>query len=136
MHVRILLILASTTLLGMISFGQTVPPAATPPAGASAQNWDQLVDDFFNMYFSFRPTAGTAAGFHQYDSQLEDASRAAIDRRIAAEHQFLKKLEAYPTADLSPSQRQDYTLMCDTLRASLLELEQIREWEKNPDRYS
>ena len=41
-----------------------------------ATPFDRQVDDFFaNAYFNFLPTAGTQAGFHQFDTQLEDYSR-------------------------------------------------------------
>ena len=41
---------------------------------------------FEQVYFKYSPTAGTSAGLHQYDSQLEDysaAERAAADCRAA-----------------------------------------------------
>ena len=43
----------------------------------------RLVDDYFDQYFTFHPTAGTSAGFHQYDTMLEDfrsKSRRSGDR--------------------------------------------------------
>ena len=40
-----------------------------------------LADRYFDeVYFPFNPTAGTSAGFHRYDGQLEDYSRAGVDR--------------------------------------------------------
>src|SRR5207244_11564162 len=43
-------------------------PAAPPAA------WDNLVDEFFNSWFRFRPTNGTSAGLHQYDRSEEHTS--------------------------------------------------------------
>src|SRR5207244_10155224 len=53
-------------------------PAAPPAA------WDNLVDEFFNSWFRFRPTNGTSAGLHQYDEQMEDYTRASLDAEVAA----------------------------------------------------
>ena len=96
----------------------------------AAQPSPQQVDRFFDdVYFKFNPTAGTSSGFHQYDALLEDYSKAAIDAQtkafISAEKQF-SALPADPDRDL----------ILNYIRATLLDLEQVRAWEKNPDTYS
>jgi hypothetical protein len=95
-----------------------------------AQPSSQQVDRFFNdVYFKFNPTTGTSSGFHQYDAQLEDYSKAAVDAEARALHraeQQFSALRADPDRDL----------ILNSIRASLLDLEQIRTWEKNPDVYS
>ena len=108
------------------------------PAMSFAQNNDfnQLVDQFFDSYFQFNPTAGTAAGFHQYDTKLEDYSKAAIDQQVAWANEYLKKFGALDASKLSPEQHQDQELVTSTLHAALLALQNIRFWEKNPDQYS
>jgi hypothetical protein len=40
------------------------------------------VDDYFEAFFTWNPSQGTAAGFHQYDAKLEDRSAPALARRI------------------------------------------------------
>ena len=49
-----------------------------PPSSISPTHY------FDQVYFKFSPTQGTLDGFHQYDTQLEDYSRSAVDREIAA----------------------------------------------------
>ena len=88
--------------------------------------FDRFFDDYF---FRFYPSQGTAAGFHQYDTQLEDYSKPAVQRRIAVLHQFEREFEAVAQSD-------DRDLVLGKIRADLLELESIRQWEKNPDVYS
>ena len=44
----------------------------------SAQGAD-VVDRFFETEFKFHPTEATSAGFHDYDSKLEDYSRAGVE---------------------------------------------------------
>jgi uncharacterized protein (DUF885 family) len=101
-----------------------------------ASTWDKLVDEFFDGYFELNPTQGTSAGFHQYDSKLEDYSKAGIDKEIAWDNQWLARLAKFDTKALSFEQKQDYEVVENTLKSDLLSLEDIREWEKNPDRYS
>jgi hypothetical protein len=95
-----------------------------------AQPSSQQVDSFFeDVYFKFNPTIGTASGFHQYDGQLEDYSKAAVHSQIQALHVAEKQFSALPADP-------DRDLILNYIRATLLELEQVRSWEKNPDNYS
>jgi uncharacterized protein (DUF885 family) len=101
------------------------------------QNWDALVDRFFDQAdFHFNPSSGTAAGFHQYDNQLEDFSIDAIRQETAILKQFEREVTAFPPSKLSLGQAADRDLVLGDIRSSLLDLESIRGWEKNPDHYS
>ena len=95
-----------------------------------AESFDALVDRYFEDYFRLAPTAATAAGFHGlHDSQLEDYSRAGIEERIARDTKYLAEFEKQPASD-------DRELMISRLKANLLEVQDIRPQEKNPDYYS
>ena len=70
--------------------------------------WNTLVDQYFDqVYFKFSPTSGTSAGLHQYDTQLEDYSRAGVDRNIAALHDFEKRVESFDGKSLSETEAAD-----------------------------
>jgi uncharacterized protein (DUF885 family) len=116
----------------------TVPASAQRlSADGAAQTFDFLTDQYFGqIYFHFSPTAGTSAGLHQYDTQLEDYSADAVKSEVAALRDIEKKLlEIDPTAlDAEPAA--DYAILLNNVRAQLLQLEVIRPWEKNPDNYS
>jgi uncharacterized protein (DUF885 family) len=89
-----------------------------------------MVDRFFDeYYFRFNPTQGTSAGFHQYDTKLEDYSRAAVRERGDILRRFESEFEKQPASD-------DRDLILGKIRSDLLELDNIRQWEKNPDTYS
>jgi uncharacterized protein (DUF885 family) len=104
---------------------------------AQAQSWDALVDRFFDQAdFRFNPSAGTAAGFHQYDAQLEDFSAASIQRQMATLHQYEQEFGKFPATQLTPEQSADRDLVLGNIRSWLLDLEAIRIWEKNPDHYT
>ena len=114
-------------------------PMLTQTANSShtaSANWNKLVDEFFDQYFKFNPTQGTASGFHQYDSQLEDYSRKGVDAQVAFAKSFLAKLAQFDSNQLSAEERQDYELVVNNVKSTLLTLENIRGWEKNPDQYS
>ncbi|MGH7935546.1 MAG: DUF885 family protein, partial [Chthoniobacterales bacterium] len=118
-----LLLLVATLLLATSVFAQNT-------------TWNKLVDEFFDGYFDINPTQGTQSGFHQYDSKLEDYSKAGVDKQVAWDNQWLDRLAKFDAKSLSPEERQDYQLVENTVKSDLLSLQQIRGWEKNPDRYS
>lgn len=101
------------------------------------QQFQKISDEYFDqLYFPSQPTAGTLAGYHQYDTQLEDYSRKSIDTQIVALKSFETRVAAIPPADLDQTTQGDRDLVLSSIRSTLLTLETIRPWEKNPDIYS
>ncbi|MGH9558724.1 MAG: DUF885 domain-containing protein [Bryobacteraceae bacterium] len=89
-----------------------------------------LTDHFFDeYYFPYNPTTATSAGIHKYDGKLEDYSRAGVEARVAILKKFESEFAAQPTSS-------DRDLVLNNIRATLLDLQTIRSWEKNPDLYS
>jgi uncharacterized protein (DUF885 family) len=106
----------------------TIPVLMTlvaAPAGAQALS-DRYFDEY---YFPSNPSTATYTGLHQYDGELEDYSRAGIARRVAKLKQFEAAFAKLPAGD-------DRDLLLSSIRAGLLELETVRNWERNPDNYS
>ncbi len=118
----------------------TAKPGSAVPAIAATiarSGFDAVVDKFFDdCFYSHHPTAGTQSGFHQYDSKLEDLSRAAKDSEVACLKDFRKQFEAIGAARLDPAARADRRLVLSSIDGSLLDIETIRMWERNPDVYS
>jgi uncharacterized protein (DUF885 family) len=103
------------------------------------QQFRRASDEYFDhVYFRYAPSNATSTGFHQYDTQLEDFSRATIDAHIAALRKFESRIEAIrpggAAADFVP--RSDREIVLSNIRSQLLTLETIRPWEKQPDTYS
>jgi len=70
--------------VSLLVLAALIPSAAFAATPDWKQQFTQLSEDYFNqVYFRYSPTAGTLAGFHQYDAQLEDFSRKSIDAEIA-----------------------------------------------------
>ncbi len=111
-------------LLAGMAYGQT-------------QSWDALVDRFFDQAdFRFNPSAGTSAGFHQYDGKLEDFSLDSIRQQTIVLKRYEREVRDFPASKLTPDQAADREIVLGSIRSSLLDIESIRIWETNPDRYS
>ncbi len=128
---RISILMCGSLLAAALSSAHPATPASP------SQNWDALADEYLDqVLFKFSPTSGTAAGLHEFDTQLEDYSRAGIDRQIAALHAFEKRIASVDPRDLNETNAGDREILLSSIRGTLLELETIRPWEKNPDTYS
>jgi uncharacterized protein (DUF885 family) len=132
--VKLLYISIFLLLFASLALSQNKTAPAKGPG--SSTDFATLADRYFDeAYFKFNPTAGTSAGFHQYDNQLEDYSRASIDRQIAVLKKFKNE---FSSIQIKPGEEQwvDLNLILGNINSSLLTLEQLRPWEKNPDVYS
>jgi uncharacterized protein (DUF885 family) len=110
--------------------------AAPPPPDPSAA-LRSIADEYFDqVYFRYAPSNGTLDGFHQYDAQMEDYSRAAVDRQTADLKRFEARFDAIPAGQLDLTSQGDRELLLGNIHSTLLALNTIRLWEKNPDQYS
>jgi uncharacterized protein (DUF885 family) len=76
------------------------------PAGASSTEvFGKLLQDHWTWAMKQDPISASALGVRAYDATLPDVSLAAADQRTAEAAGFLKRLEAIPSADLSPADR-------------------------------
>ena len=119
-------------LLASIAGASTV--AAPSPQTQAAFN--KLVDNYFDFYFQFQPTQATQAGFHQYDTKLEDFSLSAVEAEIAGLEKFQKQFGGIQSNELPQESAGDLEILTSAIRARLLELQSIQMWRKNPDLYT
>lgn len=104
--------------------------------------WDKdfvhASDEYFDqVYFPYQPTQGTSAGYHEYDAKLEDLSRPTIDAQVAALKKFEQRFVSMQAkANFDQTTHGDCDLVLGNIRSTLLTLETIRPWEKNPDSYT
>jgi len=128
-------ILPAALLVGTLLLPATLPAQHVTADGA-AQTFSFLTAQYFDDFFKMNPTAGTSAGLHQYDTQLEDYSAAGVQHQVAALHDWEKKLSAIDPRALDAEPAADYQILLNSIHAQLLQLEVVRGWEKNPDAYS
>lgn len=126
----------SLTLLAIgVSMSAAISAHAANPA--VQQQFQHISDEYFDkVYFPNQPTIGTLTGYHQYDTQLEDYSRKKTDAWVADLVFFEHRIETIPATALDETTRGDRDMMLNNIRSTLLTLETIRPWEKNPDMYS
>jgi hypothetical protein len=130
--------LMSVTCLGALA--SLLVSAGT--ANAADAPFDNIVDDYFAERFEFRPSEGTAAGLHEYDHRLEDLSRDAVARRIDKLAQAQRRLTALERdkaarrSKLTPDDEIDLAFLERQIDAELIELDAIREWQRNPMVYT
>lgn len=113
--------------------------AATKPVDTAAADrafmW--LADQYFDTFhLPSNPSAATGYGVHRYDGKLEDYSRTGTDSEMKALRSWEQRIAAVDPASLSLYIRGDRNLVLNNIRSSLLTLQAIRPWEKNPDFYS
>ncbi|WP_435005365.1 DUF885 domain-containing protein [Tundrisphaera lichenicola] len=94
----------------------------------------RFVDGYFAARFAAHPSEGTSAGLHEYDSKLEDFSRASIEARIGELKRELAELGGIEVS--RPDDMIDAKVLDGQLRAELLDLETLRVWEVNPMLYA
>ncbi len=102
----------------------------------NSSEWNKRVDEFFDGYYQINPTAGTYAGFHQYDERLEDYSQAGVKQQAAWMKEWLERLSRPDYGNLSATEQMDAELLINRLKSELMQIDDIRVWEKNPDYYS
>jgi uncharacterized protein (DUF885 family) len=113
-----------------------VSPQA-PSSNDAATALRLLADQYFDqVYFHYSPSNGTADGLHQYDAQLEDYSRAQVERETADLQRFEAKFAAIPSDQLDLTSQGDLELLLGNIHSTLLSLNTVRLWEKDPDQYS
>ena len=119
-------------------FAPLLAGAATPADTVTAdQAFTRLADQYFDaFYLPANPSAATSYGVHLYDGQLEDYSRAGVASEVKALKGWEQRVAAVDPASLSLFVRGDRDLVLNNIRSSLLTLQAIRPWEKNPDFYS
>lgn len=101
------------------------------------QQFQKVSDEYLDqVYFRYQPTQGTMAGYHQYDTQLEDFSRKSIDAEVAALNSFEQRIATIPASALDQTTRGDREIVLGNIRSRLLTLQTIRPWQKDADTYS
>jgi uncharacterized protein (DUF885 family) len=129
-------VVVAWTLSGAAVSAQTAATAATAQS-APDQAFMRLADNYFDTYyFPTNPTTATTDGLHAYDGKLEDYSRAAVDASVKALEQWQTRVAAVDPASLSEYVRGDRELVLNNIHSTLLTLQTIRPWQKNPDTYS
>lgn len=113
---------------------RTGGPASDTTANARTP-FGAFADVYFDSLFAYNPSYGTAAGFHQYDSRIEDRSQPSITRRIATLRSFQLRVDSLGAGPLTPDDSIDAAMLSGAIRSELQDFEVIQTWKKNPMGY-
>jgi uncharacterized protein (DUF885 family) len=82
-------------------------PAEVPsvPAPAGQKTWPEFVDAFIEARFTADPYFAVDSGRHEFDGQMPDWSRAALEADVAKLREQLAGLDQFDPAVLEPAQR-------------------------------
>ncbi len=122
----------------LLPLGCATTQAEAPSAaetGYSHRAFQRFVERYFKGYFDFRPGDATDQGLHDRDSAMPDLSRASIGREVSRLRASLAELSSMPAASLPPDDRIDRELLLSSIQAELLDLAEVRSWERQPSYY-
>ncbi|HMI55471.1 MAG TPA: DUF885 domain-containing protein [Gemmatimonadaceae bacterium] len=126
-------------LLGCVNAepGGTVASSTASSTSQSGTSpvFARFVDTYFDSLYSFSPSQGTAAGFHQYDNKVEDFSAANVNRRIATLHSLQSQLDSIRTTQLALDDSIDAAMIDGAIKSELQDEEELANWKKNPMGY-
>ena len=106
-------------------------------AAERSKNWNALVDEYLDrIYFPQNPSAATMAGIHEYDTQIENFSKAGIEQEIRSLKVYEKRVSQFPVQGLPSVEAADREILLGQIRSQLLTLQVLRPLEKDPDAYS
>jgi uncharacterized protein (DUF885 family) len=106
-------------------------------AESPKEEFQRVSDEYFDqVYFPNQPTSGTIAGYHQYDSKLEDFSQTRINGEVADLNHFADRVSSISAASLDQTTRGDRLMVLGQIHSRLLTLQTIRPWAKDADNYS
>jgi uncharacterized protein (DUF885 family) len=114
----------------------TRPSGSGGGSSSVTARFNQMADAYLRGYYSFNPSEATALGLHEYDGQLETRSDEAIARESRRLRGTLNELLRINPAVLTADARYDYLVLTSHARAQLLELEEIRMWQRDPNLYN
>jgi uncharacterized protein (DUF885 family) len=104
--------------------------------GYTTARFNQLADEYLRGYYVFNPTRATGLGLHEYDSQLESRSQEAVAREIGRLRAAVSALMRINSATLPEDARLDYLVLLSHARSQLLDLQDIRMWQRDPSVYN
>ncbi|MEO8450491.1 MAG: DUF885 domain-containing protein [Gemmatimonadota bacterium] len=120
-----------------VAAAATLAACATEKAAApTADRFSAFADMYFDALFAYSPTAGTAAGFHQYDDKLEDRSSQAVTARASALKAELAALDSIRAGSMTPSDSIDAAMINGAIRSEIQDIEVIQSWKRNPMGYA
>ena len=106
----------------LLPYAACAPPKSDTESAAdhAAAELQRLFDDEWEFRLQEQPLFATRVGDGRFNDRLSSASLADFERRLAAEREFLARLQAIDRDALSPAQRISYDVF-ERLKRDLVE---------------
>jgi len=131
---RIAIVLSASLLLASCARFHQDSGALTVPS--PDQEFAEVANDYIEGYLSWRPQAGTALGYHQYDGKMTDLSRASIAAELARLEACEKRLVALDGRLLSPEAHFDCQILRAAVEREILSFKGLKVYTQNPMTYA
>lgn len=142
--IRALLLVLSLAALFQAPRARAADTPATSLSGGAAvtvgedrerSRFDALLEKATRERYEWNPSLATFMGVHDYDAQLENTTKAAIQAEADRVRRQMRELAAINRAKLGFDRRVDYDLFENDLKGRLYRLTELRDWEKDPSGY-
>lgn len=119
---------------GLLWGCRSAAPQPVPPGEAqwTRTRWDVLVQRTIERAFARDPGFAVSQGRHEFDGQIADLSKAALEAEAEEAASLREEVSRWPTAGLDPARRLERAHLLAQLDATLFWLERVREHERNP----
>jgi uncharacterized protein (DUF885 family) len=126
-----------SALLLLASCARFHPDSAGATTGPSPdQEFAQVANDYIEGYLAWRPQAGTALGYHQYDGKMTDLGRASIAAELARLEACEQRLVGLDGKLLSPEARFDCQILRGAVERELFSFKGLKVYTQNPMTYA
>lgn len=95
-----------------------------------------LAEAYLLALFETYPTMAAGLGLHEYDGRMPDVREPARARRVTGLRGLRARLDAIRATEFGPDDAHDHTLLGLAIDEELFELEQLREFTRNPLAFS
>lgn len=102
----------------------------------STEPLPHFVDDYLAYLHEIHPTGATFDGVHFHDDLLEDLGRSSIDLQVRELGGFARRLEGIDPTTLTADEQLERRMVQSNIQGRLVELEEVRAWERNPQYYA
>jgi uncharacterized protein (DUF885 family) len=102
----------------------------------SSGNFDRLPDEYLKTLFDTYPAWASSLGLHDYDGRVQDFREIARAGRISTLRSWAARLARFSSDALDSEDAHDQTLLSLAVDKELFDLEEMREFERNPMAYS
>ena len=142
-HLLYLALIAATSLTACqdkASTANTTAPekqqAATTSESAQDSKFDAISSEWLDQVVSYSPVYATELGDHRYDAEVDDLSKAGLDKRLEFNKKFLSRLNELDITTLSRENQVDARILKNKIESDIWAMETYQSWQWDPQMYT